>query len=842
MLKGTTRLFYTWFNTAFLPASGCYTLTRAQLDKPAKTLPMELSVTVRYVDMQPTAEEEDASAASLQRQKGQQQEIKQHKQSASWLHDFQDPPLETSGRAGKGPGQPQGGKGAKQLQGQAVSLLAEAAVRADDDLVSTFSQPSVADACHTCIARADADVTDCAPKSGNAGCASCAPVVSSSAPASPQGRKLRSSGSWRQHLPAISSISTSALLWGSGAAGEGAGAQQRKSPKRDSWPGWDWETLAAAEDEVGWTLGCGPSPAAAAGPVPPAALYAGSQDAAAASRSRAVLRAAAHPQQQGRSGINSSNRPRVAQEARGSSAGNSRVASGLVSSQPSIELPVIVKRPSGVDSLVDALLDPEHSAFSQTSNAAAAAAAAAVSGKVLASEASSSGVGGHSTAAGYKPPTQLRKGYSWHGHSWFTAAAGSTGGAKQGSSSQPWPGLQQRGGLYDDPPALAEVAASVLDLDSLLLSERSGEVPGSVLSSCDPLQVGVAPFLSYDLVVPCPAGSVQIDSSANQTCISSRGLAQHPGSFNAPAQPVCLNCLHVLSCRACLRHSTGEQTWSATKALSSTASGAAACLPAGAAPAANPAAHGAQAVCCQQSCPAHSCSQQGQHPSALVCQTDQDVLSAWTKMCWLQHSWLQDTGDIHWAARLRLRHQAGRYRPARARPAQAAPWGAAAAGGPGSGGRMCAGCWTSRTGQRMMRKGLTVGTQQPIMLRWLPARVLLQQARRPAACRGEAARLRQGWVRGGLWDLAGAPLTMLQQMQTSLLHRSLLPTATVPVLPKLAQLQLLLVLLVGAAVAGVALALSAAASRATAAGSCRVLAVRRLAMSRCLACCRLRVQ
>jgi hypothetical protein len=512
VLKGTTRLFYTWFNTAFLPVSGCYSLTRAQLDKPAKTLPMELSITVRYVDMQPTAEEEDAAAASLQHQQGQQQDSTQHKQGASWLHGFQDPPLETSGRAGKGLAQPQGGKSVKQLQGQAVSVLAEAAVRAGYDLVSAVSQPSAAYGCISCSACADTDTTyqqqpHGAIKGGDACCQSCAPVVSTSAPASPQGRKLRSSGSWRQHLPAISSISTSALLWGSGAAGEGGSAQQRKSPKRDSWPGWDWETFAAAEDETGWTLGCGPAPAAGAAAAPSAVPNVGTQDAAAASRGKAVLGTAVHPQQQGRSGLKSSSsgRPGVTQEAK-----SSRAASGLVSSQPSIELPVIVKRPSGVDSLVDALLDPEHSALSQTSNGAAAAAAAAVSGKVLASEASSSGVGGHSTGSGYKPPNQLRKGYSWHGNSWFAAAADSTGGNKQGSSSSShaWPGLQQTGGRYFDPPALAAVEASVLDLDPLLLSERSGEVPGSVLSSCDPLQVGVTPSQSHDLAVPCPAGSV----------------------------------------------------------------------------------------------------------------------------------------------------------------------------------------------------------------------------------------------------------------------------------------------------------------------------------------------
>jgi hypothetical protein len=46
------------------------------------------------------------------------------------------------------------------------------------------------------------------------------------------------------------------------------------------------------------------------------------------------------------------------------------------------------------------------------------------------------------------------------------------------------------------------VEASVLDLDPLL-PERSGDVPGSVLSSCDPLQVGGAPSQSHESLL-CP--------------------------------------------------------------------------------------------------------------------------------------------------------------------------------------------------------------------------------------------------------------------------------------------------------------------------------------------------
>jgi hypothetical protein len=234
-----------------------------------------------------------------------------------------------------------------------------------------------------------------------------------------------------------------------------------------------------------------------------------------------------------------------------------------VSSQPSIELPVIVKRPSGVNSLLDALLDPELSALSQTSNAAAAAAAAAVSGKVLASEASSSGVGGHSTAAGYKPPNQLRKGYSWHGNSWFAAAAGSTGGGKQGSSSsssQAWPGVQQPGGQYVNPPQLAAVEASVLDLDPLL-PERSGDVPGSVLSSCDPLQVGGAPSQSH---VSCCALSCWLrpDSQfSHESCIIAVDLAQDLAALlfllDLSASIVSLCCPAGLAGGAQLEHRRG---------------------------------------------------------------------------------------------------------------------------------------------------------------------------------------------------------------------------------------------------------------------------------------------
>eukprot|EP00879_Flechtneria_rotunda_P002000 GHRR01002177.1.p1 GENE.GHRR01002177.1~~GHRR01002177.1.p1 ORF type:complete len:1461 (+),score=576.75 GHRR01002177.1:827-5209(+) len=55
VFKGSVRLFHTWFNTAFLPPSGCITLDRSQLDKPAKTLPKGVSLSVRFMSVQPVA-------------------------------------------------------------------------------------------------------------------------------------------------------------------------------------------------------------------------------------------------------------------------------------------------------------------------------------------------------------------------------------------------------------------------------------------------------------------------------------------------------------------------------------------------------------------------------------------------------------------------------------------------------------------------------------------------------------------------------------------------------------------------------------------------------------------
>lgn len=493
VLKGTTRLFYTWFNTAFLPASGSYTLTRAQLDKPSKTLPHELSLTVRFVDMQPTAE---AEGEQLQLQEQQQKE----------QHSFQDPPLETTGKAMKGSAQQQQCKGVKQQQVQGNSMLAAAAAQ-----LSAFSMHSVFEA------YAAGDHRQAVAAVHNDGQqqqqVTQLPVpISSSAPASPQGSKLRSSGSWRRHLPAISSISTSAVLWGS-AAGESASAQQRRSAKDakldspGSWAGpaslnWDWDTLVAAEDGSGWMLGCGD----AAGPGSGVSEASAGSRGAGSYESRAVSAGVGYAyQQQWRSALlpgrprstplgGSSIATRFSQDLHSSAASaSSRVVPGLLPSQASIELPVIVKRPSGINSLVDALLDPEHSASSQTSNAAAAAAAAAATGRVLASEASSSAVAGRGSAAGYSAPSQLRKGYSWHGGSgsWFAAAAGSSvaGSANSSSGSQKKVHTKQRGYQQGNSSAPAAVSASALDLDPLLLSERSGEVPGSVLSSCDPLQV-----------------------------------------------------------------------------------------------------------------------------------------------------------------------------------------------------------------------------------------------------------------------------------------------------------------------------------------------------------------
>jgi hypothetical protein len=408
--------------------------------------------------------------------------------------------------------------------------------------------------------------------------------VSSSAPASPQDRRLQGSGSWRQHLPAISSISTSALLWGAPAPSSGGGQQRVPSAgsnKPDSWPGswcgsaglsWDWDTLAAADDGVGWSAGSGDGRSAAAaaasgGPFAREASQpggrssstghsqAGSAGAAAASQQQPWRRALLPGRERASSSSGGSSKgARISQDLHSSTAsGSSRVVPALLPSQSSIELPVIVKRPSGVDSLVDALLDPEHSASSQSALSAAAAAAAAASGKLLASEASSSAV---AAAAGAKPPAQLRKGYSWHGASsgsWFSAAAaaGSRGGSSRRSSNSSSCShteartphqQQQQEYLYADVPAPAALEASVLDLDPLLLSERSGEVPGSVLSSFDPLQ-GLLEALNWGTDVqryqprhqqPYSSARSSAHSSSSEPSSPRRGARPLPTVLSSP--------------------------------------------------------------------------------------------------------------------------------------------------------------------------------------------------------------------------------------------------------------------------------------------------------------------
>ncbi|WIA19851.1 hypothetical protein OEZ85_005754 [Tetradesmus obliquus] len=52
VLRGGAKLFYSWFNTAFLPAGGCYSLSRHQLDKPSKGLPQGLSLSINEADQQ----------------------------------------------------------------------------------------------------------------------------------------------------------------------------------------------------------------------------------------------------------------------------------------------------------------------------------------------------------------------------------------------------------------------------------------------------------------------------------------------------------------------------------------------------------------------------------------------------------------------------------------------------------------------------------------------------------------------------------------------------------------------------------------------------------------------
>jgi hypothetical protein len=470
-------------------------------------------------------------------------------------------------------------------------------------------------------------VSDAAPA---AGAAAPAPI-SSSAPASPQERKLRSSGSWRQHLPAISSISTSALLWGSSTAEatlipqqQQAEQQQRKllsqqGSKRTSpgsWCGpagrsWDWESLAAA-DEGSWdsavAAGADAGPAtlqhvgllsehhAAAGAGGFATSGSGRKDVGSSWQGKtagysahAVAHASGVQQQQQppihwrsswvqgkqRCGLgastnskDSSNSSRGMESlqqglystAQRSSGVHPSLAPTLAAAQASIELPVIVKRPSGVDSLVDALLDPEHSVGSQTSTTAAAASAAL--GRVLASEASSSAVAGQRPTTGVKPPSQLRKGYSWHGNTgWFTAktAAMNSSTANCGSSSQPGgvtasrpqPQVQDQacgsvwgGGLGDvwgDNLAAAESA--VLDLDPLLPSRMSADVPGSALGSCsDPLQ-GLLEALNWSTDVQRyqqPGGQqYRRTSSSSEPCSPRQPRGRLPSVLSSPLLQSC---------------------------------------------------------------------------------------------------------------------------------------------------------------------------------------------------------------------------------------------------------------------------------------------------------------
>lgn len=77
VLRGGSKLFFAWFNTALVPDGGSFTLARVHLDKVAKNLPGRLSVTVNYMDMQPQAgfEAEVEVAAAIG---GEQQKQLQH--------------------------------------------------------------------------------------------------------------------------------------------------------------------------------------------------------------------------------------------------------------------------------------------------------------------------------------------------------------------------------------------------------------------------------------------------------------------------------------------------------------------------------------------------------------------------------------------------------------------------------------------------------------------------------------------------------------------------------------------------------------------------------------------
>jgi len=559
VMRGTTRLFYTWLNTAFLPLDGCYSLTRAQLDKPSKSLPADVSLTVRFVDMQPTAEAEEAAGAAAAEQPGQPNQ--QQLQQQPWPFAFQEPPLETSTKLAKGAAQQQG-KARLSQQGKSINMTAEAAggfhqhgamanfaaavglllssggavqhqrlarsSSASAAEASSLEQASATCAVHLVVAdtaiaqqqqqQQHLSVTDVAGPDALT-------ASSLSAPASPQGSKLRSSGSWRQHIPVISSISSSSLLWGPAAGRPSSAGSRLDSPS--SWCGsagysWDWDSLAAADDGDAGLAADGVRPAAAP-------LF---EPAGAAAGAGGVASVGFGKQQQQRRSFSLQGRQRRC-HSRSSSCGSGgaggsigisqdlhsscptsnpatlAVVTGLRRSQASIELPVIVKRASGVDSLVDALLDPEHTASS--GHTAAAAAAAEAAGMVLASEASSAAVASRSTA-GYTPPSQLCKGYSWHGSSsWFssTAEASSAAAAADGSTriqqaEHGWARHPSKG----QPQAVAggrrpasqecthfaslsgatDTAALTADLDPLLLTECSGDVPGSLLSSCDPLQ------------------------------------------------------------------------------------------------------------------------------------------------------------------------------------------------------------------------------------------------------------------------------------------------------------------------------------------------------------------
>lgn len=606
VMRGTTRLFYTWFNTAFLPLDGCYALTRAQLDKPSKSLPTDVSITVRFVDMQPTAEAEEAAGAAAAEQPGQPN---QQQPQQPWPFGFQEPPLETSTKPGKGAAQQQG-KAVQSQQGKTINMTAEAAGGfhqhgamanfaaavglllssggavqqqrrlARSSSASAAEASSLEQASATCavhLVAADTagaqqqqqhlSVTDVAG-------AEALTASSISAPASPQGSKLRSSGSWRQHFPVISSISSSSLLWGpaAGTAGRPSSAGSRlDSPS--SWCGsagysWDWDSLAAADDGDAGLAADGVRPTTAP-------LF---EPAAAAAGAGGVASAGSWKQQQQRRSFSLQGRQRrchsrsnscgsggaggsigISQDLHSScvttspaTRGNLAVVTGLCRSQASIELPVIVKRASGVDSLVEALLDPEHTASS--GHTAAAAAAAEAAGMVLASEASSAAVASRSSA-GYTPPTQLRKGYSWHGSSsWFTsmAVASSAAAAADGSARvqqaghdrarHPSKGQQQvvpsgRRPASQDCTHFAslsgatDTAALTADLDPLLLTECSGDVPGSLLSSCDPLQ-GLLEALNWSTDIR------RYQTLATDSSSSSRTQG-HPGRRRSTSSEPC---------------------------------------------------------------------------------------------------------------------------------------------------------------------------------------------------------------------------------------------------------------------------------------------------------------